>query len=208
MVPKSPQKPPAEESNIRIDISKGKTAAKKVVKVQAPAVRMLIKDKDMPEGFNDAPCEPLKLMDRVTNISKIMTKEQPDMICFCCKDLASEPTACKKCKTMCCQNCFDEYLSHNNGNCPKGCTSGVKGGTVIQKTKKLLKSLNFKCLFVNFGCRREIAYEQLVPHISSCQFRCVECNECGQLITITQCTMHAKSCKSNAAEINCKQCGM
>jgi hypothetical protein len=84
-----------------------------------------------------------------------------------------------------------------------GCKNGIRGGTVKKSIKNNMSILTFKCKFDKFGCKRELGIDKIDKHDGECQYRCVQCDACKQLITIAKSSEHRKQCSMNQKDIVC-----
>ena len=93
-----------------------------------------------------------------------------DLICPICFNLLKYPISCSSnniCHTFC-KECIDKYLIEKK-TCPI-CKQNFEYKENIE-IEKILKKINFKCLFQKEGCTKIMKYSEYLNHIKECEFK-------------------------------------
>ena len=87
--------------------------------------------------------------------------------CAICTMVVHDPTECKSCNSLFCQECLAPWTASNE-HCPKKCkgNDAVEFGDIHRFAKQELESMKFKCK--NPKCDSINKYAAALAHIKTC----------------------------------------
>jgi hypothetical protein len=114
------------------------------------------------------------------------------------------PLMCKKCETVFCPNCIEDWKKRSNV-CPMRCNPIELIKTDKSIIRQQLNKVKVHCPFMKNGCPDKIMVNELARHERICEYRNVECDKCKEKIANINMISHVfESCALR--RIQCPQC--
>ncbi len=124
-----------------------------------------------------------------------------DLVCGVCKRIPHPfPLVCSSCSVIICQSCKQDHSKCSITNQPTILAE------ILPIVKNIYRSLIFKCLHFEEGCKAEVKYEKIESHIEwDCLFVKVKCEGCGgEFKRGEEIETHIQECAQ--IEIVCENC--
>lgn len=111
--------------------------------------------------------------------------------------VCTTPVMCKKCETVFCPDCIDNWKKKSN-TCPMRCTPIELIQTDKTIVHQQLKKIKKWCIYQENGCLEKILLGDFVKHEKVCDYRPLKCTKCQQSVSMKFITNHLyEDCQKN-----------
>jgi hypothetical protein len=114
------------------------------------------------------------------------------------------PLMCKKCETIFCPNCIEDWKKRSNV-CPMRCNPIELIKTDKTIIRQQLNKIKLFCPFLNNGCLEKVMINELPRHERLCEYRTIECDKCREKVPNIAMIGHIFE-QCNSRKIQCPQC--
>jgi hypothetical protein len=137
--------------------------------------------------------EPKYSQENIANLDELPLGNMLE--CPVCNMISLTPVICKKCETVFCNECTNNWKKKTN-ECPMRC----KPFDIIEYDKTVLKvqieSIKLKCPNEFLGCKEKISYRDMRKHESNCLYVFIKCDKCNEEVLSFEMINHLlDSCK-------------
>lgn len=111
--------------------------------------------------------------------------------------ISMNPLMCKKCETIFCQDCIENWKKKSNV-CPMRCNPIEL--IPIERTvmKQQLNKIKLACPNQKYGCLTLVPMNEVLRHEKVCDYRGTKCEKCLELVPLIGLNFHLyESCKKN-----------
>jgi hypothetical protein len=116
------------------------------------------------------------------------------------------PLMCKKCETIFCPNCIEDWKKRSNV-CPMRCNPIELIKTDKTIIRQQLNKIKLFCPYLNNGCLEKVMVSELPRHERICEYRTIECDKCKEKVPNIAMIPHIyEICPSR--RIQCPQCDL
>ena len=139
-------------------------------------------------------------------LNKISEKALETFTCPICLNLLWDSVDCKKCGTLFCKNCINDWTQNYNNSCPN-CRNPSFVSSGSKALKNIFLNIYLKC--PNKSCEEKIEYSEYITHLNNCKYKKYYCDNDGcnyenTMINRKEMEKHLKICKYRT--IKCKHC--